>query len=169
MLHYYEQASKILEYSNYCSNLFSILTVSFHSLIFRKQRHTVRAHFCKFANRCTHLVRQLWQTINVFKKLSRERESQPRAELEEQLGQKLSCKPCLTEKKWGDMLAGRCIVTDISFICHNHMKAYLTWEHTFTILEFGLEGREKRRGVNNMGLCVSTRTHVITEFLDMKS
>lgn len=32
------------------------------------------------------------------KKLSRERESQPGAELEDQLGQKLSCKPCLTEK-----------------------------------------------------------------------
>lgn len=66
-------------------------------------------------------------TTDLKKNEKRCREREPaKAELEEQLGRKLSCKPCLAEEKCGDMLAERCIMSDISFICHNHMKAYLT-------------------------------------------
>lgn len=90
---------KILEYSNYCNNLFSVLTVCFFSFIFRNKCRLSERTFANLQTVVLTLSDSYDNQLKYSKKLSREKESQPGAELEDQLVQRLSCKPCLTEKK----------------------------------------------------------------------
>lgn len=146
-----------------------MVTLSVYSLCFVSsvcQRKTN----CKSANACTHLIRQQWQLIKKKEKSCREREpaknragGTARAEV---VMQTLSC--------WEKVKWHAC------WTMHNEWSeasyAITIWKLTlrenihsqFLSLDWR---REKRRGVNNMGLCVSTRNScwVMTEFFDMIS